>query len=149
MNRIDCLTERQRDVYLLREKGMSGPAIARQLGITQNAVYQHLHHIERRLKQFDAYQDAKERNLEPISIPLTRGEAKLIVRALAEYRRRIQSTVVQNIKSDWLGRVPYEYQLTDMLAEKVIEALKKEASVKSESAPVQSECALVQSESKA
>lgn len=138
MKRIDCLTERQRDVYLLREKGMSGPAIARQLGITQNAVYQHIHHYERRLKQFDAYQDAKERNLEPISIPLTRGEAKLIVRALAEYRRRIQSTVVQNIKSDWLGRVPYEYQLTDMLAEKVIEALKKEASVKSGSESVAS-----------
>ena len=138
MNRIDCLTGRQRDVYLLREKGMSGPAIARQLGITQNAVYQHIHHYERRLKQFDAYQDAKERNLEPISIPLTRGEAKLIVRALAEYRRRIQSTVVQNIKSDWLGRVPYEYQLSDMLAEKVIEALKKEASVKSGSESVAS-----------
>ena len=138
MKRIDCLTERQRDVYLLREKGMSGPAIARQLGITQNAVYQHIHHYERRLKQFDAYQDAKERNLEPISIPLTRGEAKLIVRALAEYRRRIQSTVVQNIKSDWLGRVPYEYQLSDMLAEKVIEALKKEASVKSGSESVAS-----------
>ena len=98
MSRIDCLTDRQKDVYLLREKGMSGPAIARQLGITQNAVYQHLHHIERRLKQYDVYQDAKERNLEPISVSLTRGDAKLIMRALAEYRRRIGSTVVQNIK---------------------------------------------------
>ena len=84
MNRIDCLTERQRDVYLLREKGMSGPAIARQLGITQNAVYQHLHYIERSLKQFDAYQDTKERNLEPISIPLKRGEVKLIDGLLME-----------------------------------------------------------------
>lgn len=117
---------------------MSGPAIARQLSITQNVVYQHLHHIERRLKQFDAYQDAKERNLEPLCIPLTRGDAKLIVRALAEYRRRIQSTVVQNIKSDWLGRVPYEYQLTDQLADKVIAVLKKEASVKSGSESVAS-----------
>ena len=133
MNRIDCLTERQRDVYLLREKGMSGPAIARQLGITQNAVYQHIHHYERRLKQFDAYQDAKERNLEPISIPLTRGDAKLIVRALAEYRRRIQ------IPAYWLGRVPYEYQLTDQLADKVIAVLKEPASGRSECAPVKSE----------
>ena len=123
MNRIDCLTDRQRDVYLLREKGMSGPAIARELGITGNAVYQHIHHYERRLKQYDAYRDAKERNLEPIGIPLTRGEAKLIVRALTEYRRRIESTVVQNIKSDWLGRVPYEYQLRDQLVEKVKAAL--------------------------
>lgn len=123
MSRIDCLTDRQKDVYLLREKGMSGPAIARQLGITQNAVYQHLHHIERRLKQYDVYQDAKERNLEPISVSLTRGDAKLIMRALAEYRRRIGSTVVQNIKSDWLGRVPYEYQLADQLADKLRKAL--------------------------
>ena len=123
MARIDCLTDRQKDVYLLREKGMSGPAIARQLGITQNAVYQHLHHIERRLKQYDVYQDAKERNLEPISVSLTRGDAKLIMRALAEYRRRIGSTVVQNIKSDWLGRVPYEYQLADQLADKLRKAL--------------------------
>ena len=123
MARIDCLTDRQKDVYLLREKGMSGPAIARQLGITQNAVYQHLHHIERRLKQYDVYQDAKERNLEPISVSLTRGDAKLIMRALAEYRRRIGSTVAQNIKSDWLGRVPYEYQLADQLADKLRKAL--------------------------
>ena len=123
MSRIDCLTDRQKDVYLLREKGMSGPAIARQLGITQNAVYQHLHHIERRLKQYDVYQDAKERNLEPISVSLTRGDAKLIMRALAEYRRRIGSTVAQNIKSDWLGRVPYEYQLADQLADKLRKAL--------------------------
>lgn len=123
MSRIDCLTDRQKDVYLLREKGMSGPAIARQLGITQNAVYQHLHHIERRLKQYDVYQDAKERNLEPISVSLTRGDAKLIMRALAEYRRRIGSTVVQNIKSDWLGRVPYEYQLADQLADKLRKGL--------------------------
>ena len=123
MSRIDCLTDRQKDVYLLREKGMSGPAIARQLGITQNAVYQHLHHIERRLKQYDVYQDAKERNLEPISVSLTRGDAKLIMRALAEYRRRIGSTVVQNIKSGWLGRVPYEYQLADQLADKLRKAL--------------------------
>jgi len=61
------------------------------------------------------------------------------VRALAEYRRRIQSTVVQNIKSDWLGRVPYEYQLTDQLAEKVIAVLKEPASGRSECAPVKSE----------
>ena len=122
MSRIDCLTDRQKDVYLLREKDMSGPAIARQLGITQNAVYQHLRHIERRLKQYDVYQDAKERNLEPISVSLTRGDAKLIMRALAEYRRRIGSTVVQNIKSDWLGRVPYEYQLADQLADKLRKA---------------------------
>ena len=149
MNRIDCLTERQRDVYLLRERGMSGLAIARELGITQNAVYQHIHHIERRLKQYDAYQDVKERNLEPIVIPLTRGDAKLIVRALREYRRRIESTVVQNIKSDWLGRVPYEYQLTDQLTEKVNEALYKQASESSECTPVKSECVPVESESEA
>ena len=77
----------------------------------------------KRLKQYDVYQDAKERNLEPISVSLTRGDAKLIMRALAEYRRRIGSTVVQNIKSDWLGRVPYEYQLADQLADKLRKAL--------------------------
>ena len=47
---VSCLTERQREVYELREQGLTYKAIADQLGINVSGARQHYINAERRFR---------------------------------------------------------------------------------------------------
>jgi DNA-binding CsgD family transcriptional regulator len=56
------LTPRQQEVKALTEKGKKAPAIAKQLGITENAVYQHLRAIRGGAKKSSSSSRPKRRS---------------------------------------------------------------------------------------
>jgi len=67
---------------MLREKGLKIKEISEQLGISPSTVHQHIHQAERRFIEQEEYLASQERNLEPVSLPLTRGEVKILIKAL-------------------------------------------------------------------
>lgn len=105
---LSCLTEKQREAYLLREEGLTYQAIGDKMGISVNAARNHVHHAERRFREYTLYHKIEERNLEPAQIELTRGEVKVILEALVSLEREIMRTTKFNVQTDWRGRLPYE-----------------------------------------
>ena len=105
---LSCLTEKQREAYLLREEGLTYQAIGDKMGISMNAARTHVLHAERRFREYTLYHKIEERNLEPAQINLTRGELKVILEALVSHEREIMRTTKFNVQTDWRGRLPYE-----------------------------------------
>lgn len=105
---LSCLTEKQREAYLLREEGLTYQAIGDKMGISMNAARNHVLHAERRFREYTLYHKIEERNLEPAQINLTRGELKVILEALVSHEREIMRTTKFNVQTDWRGRLPYE-----------------------------------------
>lgn len=60
-------TERQKEVYKLREQKMTFAQIGNTLGISSNAARQHYQNALRRIREYEAY----NRMVEPITSPLT------------------------------------------------------------------------------
>ena len=108
---LSCLTEKQREAYLLREKGLTYQAIGDTMGISCNAARNHVMHAERRFREYTLYHKIEERNLEKADIELTRGEVKVILEALNRLEREIMSDVKFNVNTDWRGRLPYEARI--------------------------------------
>ena len=105
---LSCLTEKQREAYLLREEGLTYQAIGDKMGISMNAARNHVLHAERRFREYTLYHKIEERNLEPAQINLTRGELKVILEALVSHEREIMRTTKFNVQTDWRGHLPYE-----------------------------------------
>ena len=65
------LTAKQKEVYLLRMEGMTFAEIGRKLGKSVNAVRENYRGVERRTREYTAYQRAETRNNEVVDFPMT------------------------------------------------------------------------------
>lgn len=115
---LSVLSKRQQDVWTLYALGESRRHIAEKLNITTNAVTQHLNHAARRFREHDQYCAVLERNQESVDLPLTRGEVKVIIKALATYKKELERDHIHTVGSDFWGRLPWETQLVAGLYEK-------------------------------
>lgn len=98
---------------------MKKKQIAEKLGISYQVVNQHIHNAERRIKEYREYCARQERNSEPVYLPLTRGEVKVIFKALAAYEDELEARVSRKGGSDWIGKLPYESKIVSDLYERV------------------------------
>lgn len=106
--KYDYLSEKQKRVWSLHEQGLTNKAIAEQLGITYNAVRETLKRAERRFRDYERHRAEEERDKSTIFLPLTRGEGKLVIKALNLLSKELERNVVHNVTSDWYGRLPLE-----------------------------------------
>lgn len=121
--RLNALTKRQREVWLLQEQGLKKKEIAQELSITYSAVREHIRYAELRLHEYDQYYAAEKRNDEPVSLPLTRGEVKTILAALEVYENEIECEAAHRSGGDWIGRLPFKANITADLYDKAQKAL--------------------------
>lgn len=118
---LSILTERQKTAWELRERGMTYAAIAKEMGITSTAVRTHIVNAERRFREYEYFNDAKEKNAELLTLDMTRGEVKLLVDALLNYEKELLAEAHLNVKTDWKGRIPYRGQVAATLLYKLQE----------------------------
>lgn len=116
--RLSVLSDRQREVWELYEQGKNRSQIAKLLGISYSVVADHIRHVERRFREYDHYCAVEERNKEPASLSLTRGEVKIIIEALALYERELEQDIMRRTGDDWIGKLPYESQIVADLYDK-------------------------------
>lgn len=116
--RLSVLSDRQREVWELYEQGKNRSQIAKLLGISYSVVADHIRHVERRFREYDHYCAVEERNKEPVSLSLTRGEVKIIIEALALYERELEQDITRRTGDDWIGKLPYESQIIADLYDK-------------------------------
>ena len=62
-------TERQKEVYKLREQKMTFVQIGNTLGISKNAARQHYQNALRRIREYEAYNRMVEHNNQPVDFP--------------------------------------------------------------------------------
>lgn len=121
--RMEALTPKQQVAVRLKEKGLTVKEIAAAMGVTYNAVREHLRHAERRFREYDEYMAIEKRNLEQVDLPLNRGEVKLMMAALRALEREYEKNVVKNIKSDWRAKLPYESKVIADLYDRMQELI--------------------------
>lgn len=121
--RMEALTPKQQVAVRLKEKGLTIKEIAAAMGITYNAAREHLRHAERRFREYEEYIAVEKRNLEPVDLPLNRGEVKLMMAALRALEREYEKSVVKNIKSDWRAKLPYESKVIADLYDRMQELI--------------------------
>lgn len=113
---LSFLTDRQKQVYLLRSAGVKFKDIATTLGISQEAARQHAHHAERRFREKERYDAMAKRNNEVIDLPITRGELKMAIQGLREVEKEMMKH--KRPKDDWWGSFPYEHHIITTFIEK-------------------------------
>ena len=106
-------TERQKEVYKLREQKMTFAQIGNTLGISSNAARQHYQNALRRIREYEAYNRMVEHNNQPVDFPLTRGELKLIYMGLNELTKVKPYKVTANVRSNWEEQRSYERIIID------------------------------------
>ena len=119
-------TDRQKEVYRLREQKMTFVQIGNTLGISKNAARQHYQNALRRIREYEAYNRMIEHNNQPVDFPLTRGELKLIYIGLNELTKIKPYRVMANVRSNWEEKRSYEriiiYDLIDRAFEAIYQA---------------------------
>ena len=87
---LSILTERQRQVYLLRQQKLTFAQIGEQLGISAASAGTTYHAAHRRLRDAAILHDApSEHDTRPVDFPLTRGELEAIAGALFLLQRKM------------------------------------------------------------
>lgn len=112
---LSFLTDKQRTAYILRQKGKKYREVAADMNITEGTARQHYISAERRIREYERYNDAKNRNKIPLHLDITLGELKLIIIALNKLKFSTERSINHNIKSDWQGKLPYEYTILEDL----------------------------------
>lgn len=118
-------TERQKEVYRLREQKKTYDEISKTLGISRNAVYTHYHNALRRIREYEEYNQVKEQNNQPVDFPLTRGELKLIYMGLNELTHIKPYKITVNVRTNWEEQKSYERLIIDDLIERAYEVIYK------------------------
>lgn len=118
-------TERQKEVYRLREQKMTFLQIGNVLGISQNAARQHYQNALRRIREYEAYNRMIEHNNQLIDFPLTLGELKLIYMGLSELTKVKPYKVTANVRSNIEEQKSYERLIIDNLMDRAYEAIYK------------------------
>lgn len=114
--KYEILSEKQRRVWDLHEKGLNMMAISRELGVSYSAVRETMRRIDRKFREYDRYQEMEEKEKTTIFLPLTRGEGKLIIGALRHYESELERQ--NRALSDWRGNIPYKCELLADLYER-------------------------------
>lgn len=114
----NILSKRQREVWMLLEQGLNRKEIAQRLGISYSSVGAHILQAERRFLEYERYCAEEKKNFEPVFLPLTRGEVKIILAALDLYERNLESELTYRPKNDWAGRLSYEANVVANLYDK-------------------------------
>ena len=87
---LSILTERQRQVYLLRQQKLTYAQIGEQLGISGASAGTTYHAAHRRLRDAAILHDApSEHDTRPVDFPLTRGELEATAGALFLLQREM------------------------------------------------------------
>ncbi len=120
---LSILSEKQKEVYLLREKNMSFAKISEKLGISETAVRGRYTNAIRRIKEYEHYNKVKERNTIQVAFPITRGELLLIYEGLRLLTKSKPYAVSKNVLTDIEGRKSYKRTLIDNLIERAEEAI--------------------------
>ena len=89
-----------------------------------NAVRSTFKRAERRIREYEKFHNIKERNMELVDMPITRGELKIMREVIYDLRLKHDNKVRRVFVSDWAGRYPYEYKIICDLYDKVEETLK-------------------------
>lgn len=108
---LEALTPKQRTAFMLRENGLTMKEIAAKMGLSYSMVREHLARADRRLREYEQYIAYEERNREPVDLPLTRGEVKLLMDALHALEREYEKEVIKNVKTDWRAKLPLESKI--------------------------------------
>jgi len=116
-------TERQKEVYRLREQKMTFVQIGDTLGISQNAARQHYQNALRRIREYEAYNRMIEHNNQPVDFPITRGELKLIYMGLNELTKVKPYKVTANVRSNWEEQRSYKRIIIDDLMDRAFETI--------------------------
>lgn len=116
-------TDRQKEVYKLREQKMTFVQIGNTLGISKNAARQHYQNALRRIREYEAYNRMIDHNNQPVDFPLTRGELKLIYIGLNELTKIKPYRVMANVRSNWEEKRSYERIIIDDLIDRAFEAI--------------------------
>ena len=115
-NDLSILTERQREVYLLRQQGMTCKYIGEELHLSVSAVSLHLRNAQRRFRQYQAFQEEKKRDGQTVAFSISRIELALIIEGLVLLGGKMHREIGgRNIRSDWQGRMPYRALAADAL----------------------------------
>lgn len=112
---FSILSEKQKEVYLLREKNMSFAQIAREIGISPSAVRGRCIAAARRIKGYEVYHKIQEQNTVQVEFPITRGELRLIREGLELLAASKPYAVSENVFTDIEGRKSYKRTLIDQL----------------------------------
>ena len=116
---LSFLTEKQRTAYILRHQGKIFKEIGEYLNTSTDSARKYYARAERRIREYEQYNDIKEKNNMPLEINITYGELKLIIRALIELISYMDKNIKHNVKSDWMGSRPYEYTIIKKLLERI------------------------------
>ena len=116
-------TDRQKEVYKLREQKMTFVQIGNTLGISKNAARQHYQNALRRIREYEAYNRMIEHNNQPVDFLLTRGELKLIYIGLNQLTKIKPYRVMANVRSNWEEKRSYERIIIDDLIDRAFEAI--------------------------
>ena len=116
-------TDRQKEVYKLREQKMTFVQIGNTLGISKNAARQHYQNALRRIREYEAYNRMIDHNNQPVDFLLTRGELKLIYIGLNELTKIKPYRVMANVRSNWEEKRSYERIIIDDLIDRAFEAI--------------------------
>lgn len=108
---LSILTPLQRQAYVQRTQGNTYKEIGERMGLSANAVSRLVHQALRRFREYEAYCRWKEQTASSVDFPVTGGEMELLVDGLRELQKTMLRTVSQRNRADWLGRLPYSYQL--------------------------------------
>ncbi len=116
---LKILTAKQRQVYLLRQEGLSFKAIGEAMGIGAGTATRHMHEAERRFRE-KAYYDAQEAwNQEPIIISTTQGQARALLDCLDWLGLQMQTKASLGRWQDWPGKMPYSARILKQFVEQL------------------------------
>lgn len=121
--KLSVLSKKQRTAYILREQGLTYREAAKIMGISSNAVRQHIYNAGRRLREYEQFHAVKTNNELPVEFPMTRGELKIIVMGLRYIHQKLSHVAPSRINTDWLGLLPYEHQLAEQVLNRAESAL--------------------------
>ena len=118
---LSVLTEKQREVYLAREKGESYTKIANRMGCRYSNARQHYVAAVRRLQAQEKYNSMKEKNSAPVDLTLTLGELKVARIALECLKGDIER---EQMRRKPENQTPsYEYDTAVQLIDKIRKAI--------------------------
>lgn len=117
-NGLKFLTEHQREVYNLREQGMTFVKIAKIKGCTQSAVRQTYRRAVHCLREYERYQQIMSQNQEVFSVQLARGELRYIHTGLKRLLQEKRATAYAN-NSNGDGLLCAEYAIIFTIMKKI------------------------------
>ena len=128
---VSILTEKQRIAWTRHENGEPYSKIARDMGLSAQAVANHVHNAERRFREYERYKAHEEWNNAQINLVLTNAECEILVQGLLAYEDKMMKTAHFTGSGDWRSRLPYEAQRIPPLLDKLQQAVYGESRYRS------------------